>query len=164
MSIDFKEAKNRSDLDPIETMAKIIWHEHYTPIIGKEQVLYMLDKFQSTNSMFKQVEQGYRYFSIYENKKMLGYLSFEKRVETLFLSKIYLKKEFRGKGRGKEALNFVMQKAGELGCQKVSLTVNRFNLDSIKAYEKAGFINIGETVQDIGEGFIMDDYLMEKMI
>lgn len=162
--IIFKEAKNTSELEAIESMANIIWHEHYTPIIGQEQVLYMLDKFQSAQSMLAQIHQGYCYFTIFRSEEKIGYLSYEKRGDTLFLSKVYLLKKARGKGWGREAFNFVIQKGIESGCRKVSLTVNRFNTNSIKAYEKAGFINMGETVQDIGKGFIMDDYLMEKSI
>jgi len=51
-----------------------------------------------------------------------------------------------------------------MGCEKVSLTVNKYNHNSIKAYERIGFINKEELVQDIGGGFVMDDYLMEKPI
>ena len=54
--IKFTSVTGKNDLDQIETMAEVIWHEHYTPIIGKEQVVYMLDKFQSTDSMKVQIE------------------------------------------------------------------------------------------------------------
>lgn len=162
--IQFQEAYNKQQLDLIENLADVIWHEHYTPIIGKDQVLYMLDKFQSTDTMLEQIKSGYRYYSIEQNNVVVGYLSYEKRDRTLFLSKIYLLKELRGKGIGRQAINFVMQVAKKLNCNKVGLTVNRFNVDSIKAYKKAGFIIAGELVQDIGNGYVMDDYLMEKLI
>ncbi len=162
--ISFWEVKNHSDLGKIEIMASTIWHEHYTPIIGKEQVLYMLDKFQSSGTMKDQIDKGYQYFMITFESENVGYLSFEKREKDLFLSKIYVLKEFRGKGIGKKAMKFVTEVAESLNCEKVSLTVNKFNFNAIKAYEKAGFLKKGALVQDIGNGFVMDDYLMEKTI
>jgi ribosomal protein S18 acetylase RimI-like enzyme len=94
----------------------------------------------------------------------LGYLSFNKRNEELFLSKIYVLKESRGKGIGRKAMEFVTSVAKVSKCTKVALTVNRFNQNSIRAYESAGFEKKGELVQDIGNSFVMDDYLMEKII
>ena len=164
MMINFHEVKSDSDLLLIENMANTIWHEHYTPIIGHEQVVYMLDKFQSVNTMKAQIDTGYHYFTINHDDIPMGYLSFNKRNEELFLSKIYVLKESRGKGIGKKAMNFVLDMARGLDCSKVSLTVNKYNHNSIKAYESIGFRNIQELVQDIGGGFVMDDYLMEKSI
>lgn len=161
MLINFQEVLSERDLKKIEILAGIIWKEHYTPIIGENQVAYMLDKFQSVEAMAKQIELGYHYFLINDRENSLGYLSYEKREHHLFLSKIYVLKDFRGKGIGKLAMKFVMDTAKALNCQKVSLTVNKYNDNSIKAYERIGFINKSALVQDIGGGFIMDDYLME---
>ena len=162
--INFYEVKSDRDLLLIEGMAHTIWHEHYTPIIGTEQVKYMLDKFQSVKTMKAQIDAGYHYFTICQDDQAFGYLSFNKRNEELFLSKIYVLKEARGKGIGKKAMNFVLDTARGIGCEKVSLTVNKYNHNSIKAYERIGFINKKELVQDIGGGFVMDDYLMEKQV
>lgn len=162
--INFHEVNSDSDLEQIENMAITIWHEHYTPIIGKEQVIYMLDKFQSVIAMRDQIDMGYQYFIINFNDNPVGYLSFERRIDALFLSKIYLLKRKRGKGIGRTAMEFVISAAKGLNCVKVALTVNRFNQNSIRAYESAGFEKKGELVQDIGNGFVMDDYLMEKAI
>ncbi len=164
MLINFQEVFSDIELQKIESMARIIWHEHYTPIIGVEQVEYMLDKFQSVKTMKEQIDSGYHYFMINSEDEPIGYLSFNKRNEELFLSKVYVLKTSRGNGIGKKAMNFVMDVARGLACEKVSLTVNKFNHNSIKAYEKIGFINKDALVQDIGGGFVMDDYLMEKSV
>ena len=164
MMINFHEVKNNSDLKLIEILANTIWHEHYTPIIGEEQVIYMLDKFQSVVAMQEQIGKGYQYFLINFNENTIGYLSFQRRENVLFLSKIYLIQQERGKGIGRKAMEFVVGVAKGFTCTKVSLTVNKFNLNSIRAYESAGFQKKGALVQDIGNGFVMDDYLMEKTI
>ncbi len=162
--INFKAATSAQELLQIEEMAKVIWHEHYTPIIGTEQVVYMLDKFQSIASMSEQIKNGYQYFLINQSKIPVGYFSFTKRGEELFLSKVYILKELRGHGIGKRAFEFIETKAREIHCNKISLTVNRNNFNAIKAYERAGFQNTGELIQDIGHGYVMDDYSMEKIL
>ena len=162
--INFKAATSTRELLLIEKMAQTIWHEHYTPIIGVEQVVYMLDKFQSVACMAEQIKSGYQYFLINQTGIPVGYLSYIKRDEELFLSKIYILKELRGHGIGKRTFEFIETQAKEIQCKKVSLTVNRNNLNSIKAYEKAGFQNTGELIQDIGHGYVMDDYSMEKYL
>jgi len=162
--INFKAAASAEELLQIEEMANVIWHEHYTPIIGVEQVVYMLDKFQSVASMSEQIKSGYEYFLINQTEIPVGYLSFIKRDKELFLSKVYILKNKRGLGIGKIAFQFIETKAEENQCKKISLTVNRNNLNSIKAYERAGFQNTGELIQDIGHGYVMDDYSMEKLL
>jgi len=159
--ISFKQVSKGTDLDAIASMATTIWQEHYTPIIGEQQVAYMLDKFQSVPAMREQIKQGYRYFLIKKKQQNVGYLSFEIRGADLFLSKIYLLKAWRGLGLGKQTMKFVEEQARLEHCRTVSLTVNKYNKNAIKAYESAHFVNKGALVQDIGQGFVMDDFLME---
>ena len=54
--------------------------------------------------------------------------------------------------------------AREQGCRHLSLTVNKNNTGSIRAYESLGFVNLGPLQTDIGQGFIMDDFLMKKAL
>jgi len=148
----------------IEHLATTIWHEHYTSIIGQDQVEYMIRKFQTATAIKAQVKQRYCYYSIYYNNLAAGYLSIKKEGLALFLSKIYIQKEYRGKGLGKTAMAFIEQQAIKRNCTKITLTVNIHNSKSIKAYKNMGFVNTGSIVQDIGNGFVMDDYTMEKTI
>ena len=61
-------------------------------------------------------------------------------------------------------MNFIISKAREVGSNAITLTVNKNNINSIKAYEKLGFKNTGSVVADIGAGFVMDDYTMRLEI
>ena len=45
-----------------------------------------------------------------------------------------------------------------------ALTVNKGNTDSIAVYLKSGFVVREEAVFDIGSGYVMDDYVMEKRL
>ncbi|WP_417600588.1 GNAT family N-acetyltransferase [Owenweeksia hongkongensis] len=160
MSTSFRATSTSDDLQQIETLAREIWEEHYTPIIGEAQVAYMLDKFQSVEAMQKQVKEGYEYFMLHEGEELVGYLSFKEEQDELFLSKVYVHSKVRGKGLGKTAIEFVKTEVQKRGLSQIRLTVNKYNHNSIAAYIKMGFAKTREIVMDIGEGYVMDDYEM----
>jgi RimJ/RimL family protein N-acetyltransferase len=158
----FVRAKNTRDFIQIARLADTIWREHYIPIIGAGQVNYMLEKFQSADAMANQAAKGMEYYTVRFEDAPVGYFAFEKRGRELFLSKIYLLKEYRGKGLGKASMEFITTRAKGLDCAEISLTVNKYNDRSIKAYEGMGFRKTEEAVVDIGGGYVMDDYRMAK--
>ncbi len=161
---DIYLANTKSHYTIISKLATIVWTEHYTPIIGSKQVTYMLDKYQSENAIEKQINEGAYYFLIRYNGKDVGYFSYYKKETSLFLSKFYVLNSYRGKSIGKKAISFIEKKTNELNCNTISLTVNKYNSNSIKAYEKMGFKKIKDIVTDIGNGFVMDDFFMKKFI
>ncbi|MDO6759262.1 GNAT family N-acetyltransferase [Tamlana sp. 2_MG-2023] len=158
--INFSLAEKISEFKTIASLAEIIWREHYIPMVGKAQVDYMLDKFQSAEAIKCQVESGYLYYMISYHNKTVGYFAILNEAEALFLSKFYVLSDFRGKSIGKNAMNFIEAKALEFRLNKIRLTVNINNRNTIKAYEKLGFKTIGPLVADIGNGFVMDDFEM----
>ena len=104
------------------------------------------------------------YFLIEERGDYVGYIAVKPDKGELFLSKIYVRVPERGKGFGGTAMQFVEELARRLDLDRITLTVNRNNISAIAAYERMGFRNLGPVVQDIGKGFIMDDFRMEKII
>ncbi len=158
------EVLTENQIAVIESLAREIWTEHYTPIIGKKQVDYMLDRYQSKQAVKEQIASGVLYFLIEEGRVFIGYIAVQPRGDEVFLSKIYLQSTRRAKGYGKKGVQFVETLTRERGLRKIVLTVNKNNTGAIKAYEKIGFKNTGPLVQDIGGGFVMDDYAMEKTI
>ena len=82
----------------------------------------------------------------------------------LFLSKLYILKPYRGQGYASEAFAFLERLCAEEGLSAIWLTVNRFNTNTIAVYEKKGFVTVRTQVADIGSGFVMDDYIMEKTL
>lgn len=157
-------AHSTQDYLQIEALADTIWREHYIPIVGKPQIDYMLKKIQSAKAIEKQIESGFEYFSIFYDEIAVGYLSTKQEINALFLSKIYILSHYRGKKIGKKAMQFIEEKAKAYQLESIRLTVNKYNTNSIKAYEKLGFKNIGAIVADIGNGFIMDDFEMIKKL
>jgi ribosomal protein S18 acetylase RimI-like enzyme len=162
--IMFFEVSTNNQIEIVEALAREIWTEHYIPIIGKEQVNYMLDRFQSKQAISEQIRTGVLYFLMKEYNESIGYIAVQPKGFELFLSKIYIKSSRRAKGYGKKAVQFAEILAQERGLRKIVLTVNKNNVNTIKMYEKIGFKNVGSLVQDIGSGFVMDDYKMEKTV
>jgi GNAT superfamily N-acetyltransferase len=150
----------------VEALAHSIWREHFTPIIGSPQVEYMLEKFQSKRAILNQIEKdGYLYYLCEDkNSSWVGYFAVVPQQQDLFLSKLYVTAENRGKGYAKSALEFIEMLARDKGLSNITLTVNKNNTGPINVYKKLGFVITDSPVTDIGNGFVMDDYKMEKAI
>lgn len=158
--LQIREATCAEDYELIARLADTIWREHYTPIIGEGQVSYMLERFQSAGAVSRQAATGMRYYVLWQKGQPAGYCAYEKRGEELFLSKIYVLKSLRGQGLGKAAMKFVVERARQEKCRQITLTVNKYNAASIAAYLRMGFRQGPAIQQDIGGGYIMDDYMM----
>lgn len=163
MTIRLLEVKDREGIEQVAALAEHIWREHYPPMIGQAQVNYMLQKFQSPEAIQNQIAfEGYRFFLIQgPGQKKIGYAAVVPQKCSLFLSKFYLVREARGLGYARQSMGFIECLARESGCSKIFLTVNKKN-PSVAAYEKMGFKKAGSLLQDIGNGFFMDDFKMEK--
>lgn len=157
-------AKKKDEYKLIEELADTIWREHYPIIISLEQINYMLVKFNSVEAFESQINQGALFYYMTYNSIPAGYMSIINEEGYLFLSKLYVLKAFRGKKIGKTTMRFILSEAERLQLKSIQLKVNKFNTTSITAYEKMGFKKVKDIVTEIGQGFIMDDYLMEKVL
>ena len=155
-----------ADYDEMEAIARSVWHESYDDIIGKNQVEYMLALYQCKQAFERQTAaENYEYFIFEENGKAVGYIGLvNEDGERLFLSKLYLLPSARGKGYGKTGLDFALERAKALSKKSVYLTVNKQNSRAIAVYEKCGFTKVDSVVTDIGNGFVMDDFVFEKSV
>lgn len=154
---------SHGETQALAELASEIWHEFFPCILSPEQIDYMVEKFQSRPAMEKQMAEGYEYYFINsEDGAHLGYLGICEEGERLFLSKLYLKKECRGKGLASLAFDFIDGLCGERGLKELYLTVNRHNEGAIAVYKAKGMKVIREQVCDIGRGFVMDDYVFSK--
>lgn len=165
MGIQIKSVSSVSDISIVADLAKNIWNEHYVPIIGQAQVNYMLEKFHTPKAIRSQISsEGYEYFLIVFAEIPVGYVAYIEKNDELFLSKLYILRSERGKGFSRIAIDFLSTKCMADGFNFITLTVNKHNLNTILAYEKMGFEIYGEVVNDIGSGYVMDDYLMRLPI
>lgn len=122
----------------------------------------MLDVLQSPAGIRRHMAAGAHYYLVEVSDQAIGYLAWECRGSELFLSKLYLLLAYRGRGLGREALDFVSGQGLARGCERLSLTVNRRNAPSIAAYRACGFSVVRAVRIDIGGGFFMDDWRLEK--
>jgi len=142
-------------------LAAEIWREHFHGIITDAQIEYMLEHFQSFDAMKKQIaEEHYEYYGLFIDGVQQGYFAVaDKGDGTLFLSKLYLRKEQRGKGFASVMFEEIKRIGRERGLKSVWLTVNIHNDSSIAVYRHWGMKVIRDQVTDIGSGFVMDDHV-----
>jgi ribosomal protein S18 acetylase RimI-like enzyme len=148
----------------VAALAAAIWREHYTPLIGPEQVEYMLDRFQSGESIARDIEKGLLYYLAEDGNVPAGYMALRIDDEGLFLSKLYVEKSYRGRGIARRFVEMAVRVAQENALPRIRLTVNKGNAGSIAAYRRMGFATVESVVSDIGSGFAMDDYIMELRV
>ncbi len=160
--ISFEKTDTQEKTKQVAELADEIWNEHYIKILTKQQIDYMLNNFQSEQALEEQIKSGYEYYLIFDNGIPAGYLGFCLKDDFLFLSKLYLKQEMRGKGLGRSSIEFAENYAKQNNISKIRLTVNKYNMTSVYVYNNLGFQKIDAVETDIGGGFIMDDYIMEK--
>ncbi|MCD7739777.1 MAG: GNAT family N-acetyltransferase [Candidatus Gastranaerophilales bacterium] len=160
--MNFINIKNDKEIEQLASLASEIWHEYWPDIISPAQIEYMIEKFQSYNAIKKQIEEERYIYNIFEdNGNIIGYFGVCPEDNYFFLSKLYIKKDFRYLGCGKQAFKKIQQIAQQYNKSSIQLTVNKYNTNTIKVYEKWGFKEINAIVSDIGGGFVMDDYIME---
>lgn len=169
MTIEFVPVETPEDRAALATLASEIWHEYWPALIGEAQTDYMAEQFQSLEAIERDVaEHAYEYWFLRtaEDGRTVGYTGGRVEPETnrFFISKIYLLKEHRGEGLCSATIRFYERLARERGLDALYLTVNKRNEMAIRAYKAKGFEVIDAAETDIGDGYIMDDYIMEKKL
>jgi len=150
-----------SQIEAVAILAAEIWREHYTPIIGADQVEYMLEKFQSPVAVRTQIDANdLVYYLLYNGQQPAGYFAIQVRSDEVFLSKLYVARPSRKLGLARMAIDFIKSLAADNCLKRVSLTINKNNSESLAAYERLGFKKEKAVVTDIGNGFYMDDFVM----
>ncbi|MDC8101563.1 GNAT family N-acetyltransferase [Chryseobacterium rhizosphaerae] len=156
------------DIPLIQDLARRSWENAYADILSAEQMEYMLAEMYSETEIENHLQNpDYHYYLIQDenNSSFEGFIGYEHDYEpqTTKLHRIYLVPESKGKGFGKEALQFLNLKVAENGNERIILNVNKYN-SARNFYESQGYKVFGEGTFDIGRGFVMDDFLMEFLI
>lgn len=166
MEVTFVPVSTEQDQEKLATLAAEIWNEYWPALIGQDQTDYMVENFQSLAAIKRDMaENAYEYwFVVDENGKTVGYTGGHEEPETsrYFISKIYLLAEERGKHYASKVIAFYGALCRKRDLHSMYLTVNKHNDLGIRAYLGKGFVTIESVETDIGNGFIMDDYVMEK--
>lgn len=154
-----------AELPEIQRIAYQTWPMTFGDILSPQQIDYMLDWMYSIPSLTAQIEEkGHVFLLIKENEACLGYVSYElnyKNEPNTKIHKIYLLPASQGKGAGAALIRKVAEIATDNHNSALLLNVNRYN-KAVGFYEKMGFSIVGSEDIDIGDGFLMQDYIMAK--
>ena len=148
------------DITLIQKLAHSIWHAHYIPIIGAKQVSYMLNAFYSTAALKKQFSTHHVFYILqHPLHGALGFLSVEMLSEGSYkIHKFYIETAYANLGIGTHVFTLLNTL---LHAKEFTLTVNRQNYRSINFYFKLGFKITSVADFDIGNGFVMNDFIMK---
>lgn len=150
-----------TDIPTIQQIAEETWRPTYGHILTEEQTLYMLDMMYAEEVLRKQIEGNVDFFMVEESGVAVGYFAIEQMEEKhAKLHKIYLSPKKKSAGIGSAIIQFLKKWGLERGIQTIELNVNKYN-SAVTFYEKMGFERLREMVLDIGQGYVMDDYVMQ---
>lgn len=146
------------DFPVLAKLAGDIWREAYGSLLSIDQISYMLERFQSVRAFQQQTCDGYIYRGAFIDGELVGYTASVLEDKRVLLSKLYLKKAHRGAGLGRQLLEDVFELYPDIS--SFYLTVNKRN-PAYELYLKWGFKVIDSVVSDIGNDYVMDDYIMQ---
>lgn len=155
------------ELSLIQAIAHQTWPNTFGDILSPQQISYMLDMMYSREALLAQIHHKQHVFMLAKDTDLnqaLGYVSYElnyKEAPLTKIHKIYMLPASQGKGVGRAMIETVADIARQNGNDRLGLNVNRFN-KAIQFYERMGFSIVGNEDIDIGDGFLMEDFIMEK--
>jgi len=155
-----------AEMSQVQALAHKIWPVAYKEILSQEQLDYMLNWMYSIESLTQQINEGHHYFGILDATEMVGFLDVQPNhpeKKALKLNKIYVLPSCHGRGFGFQLMQFAIDFAKKKEQNTISLQVNRFN-KAKDFYTKIGFTIKEEKDFDIGNGYFMNDYVMEYVL
>lgn len=163
--MEFREVKTAQDIDCLMSQIQEIWPEVFTPIIGKEQVDYMLVHYQGKDVVIADMRNGTKYFLVVDKEgRCAGYFAYSIEEDNLSISKLYLRKEFRGLGIASKIFSYFEETAKNNNKEKLFLHVNRYNKSAVELYLYKGFEVVKTIDTPLGEKYLLTDHYMEKKI
>ena len=153
-------------LNVVIDLTKKIWPVAYGEILSKAQLDYMIDKFYNETALRELIQKGHVFYLAQDdNEKYVGFVSYEITSEPnkTIIHKFYVLPETQGTGLGRHFFELVKEKVIENNQKAVFLNVNKYN-KALFFYEKLGFTIVKDEVIDIGNGYVMDDYVMEVAV
>jgi len=154
------------DIPTIGRLAHIIWPIAYGDLMTEDRMQYMLQLFYSPSSLQQQMlEKGHEFLMAEMDEEPVGFASFGP-LDTngsYKLHKLYVRTDIQGKGLGRSLIDAIITSIAATNATSLFLHVKRDN-PAVHFYQKLGFTIIREEDLDIGNGFFMNDYLMEKKL
>jgi ribosomal protein S18 acetylase RimI-like enzyme len=154
-----------NDIPLIRTLTMQVWPQTYTPIVGEEQVNYMLARFYSPEALQNQMENGHQVIIGYDNDEPVTFASYsEIAPNTYKLHKLYIVVAAQGQGFGRHMIDHIVAALKSIGGTSLRLNVNIYNSPAMAFYKKIGFTHFGDEDIDIGNGYFMNDHILSLPI
>jgi ribosomal protein S18 acetylase RimI-like enzyme len=150
-----------ADIPLIKKLVLEVWPSTYVPIIGEEQVAYMLQKFYNTDTLTQQMQQQAHQFIIgYNGDTPVAFAAYAPLHDSVWkLHKLYILPQQQGMGIGKHMVNYIKTDVKKNNATSLILNVNIHNAAAIAFYNKYGFSHLRDEDIDIGEGYYMNDHV-----
>ena len=145
------------DFDCLHEFMRPLWHEVYGPILPPVQIDFLLEKYFSAKGLNDYLAQGYEYFWIEDNGAHIGVLAIQEREREIYLDKLYLLPDARGKGYPEQVFSALLQRKKD-----ILLNVNQANERAVNCYRKHGFFIDEVTDIPLGNGMVNKDFVMRK--
>jgi ribosomal protein S18 acetylase RimI-like enzyme len=152
----------KEELNLIRALAHQIWPNAFKEILSRDQIAYMLDLMYSDRSLLEQFDKGHLFFVMMVERRPVGFMAIERHFpeyHQLKIHKLYVNTEIQGMGAGKKLLQKAKEIAEIKGMDEITLNVNRFN-KAVGFYKRMGFAIEREEDIQIGNGYLMEDYVM----
>lgn len=152
------------DIPLIRQLCMEVWPNTYASILSAQQIGYMLELMYSKEALERQMNEGAIFFLLFHDGEPVGYAAWQEETPGQFkLHKLYVLPANQGKGRGRFLLEAIIAACREKGGNVLALQVNRNN-KARYFYEKLGFVIAREADFDIGNGYLMEDFVMERRL
>lgn len=152
------------DIPLIRDLSFKVWPQTYSTILSEEQIRYMLEMMYSSSALSKQMKERHEFIIVSDGNEAVGFASFSLQEPSVYkLHKIYILPAVQGKGAGRFVITEILKAIARKGGKALQLNVNRNN-KAKEFYSRLGFEIIREEDIDIGNGYFMNDYVMEKKI
>jgi ribosomal protein S18 acetylase RimI-like enzyme len=170
------DAITAADFATLARLGETIWRAHYSSIISSAQIDFMLADRYTPQKLRRYLDADDRWLLLLRidsgaDSRAIGYCSYaltddtgEMKPSAMKLEQLYLLPELHRRGLGGLMLLHVEEQARVRELGMLVLQVNKRNAGAVGFYRKAGFSVRTEAVFDIGGGFVMDDYVMEKAL
>lgn len=155
----------QTDVEAVIELTRGIWHKHYPEIICLEQIDYMLNQIFTVSRLKKQLASSVHHWWVAEiNSTLVGsaHALLKEASKEAWLEQINIDIEYQRAGIGQKLIVTVSNWAYRQGYAQLALAVNKRNQKAIRAYLKYGFLMRNSLCVEIGQGFVMDDFVMEK--
>lgn len=157
-------AAHKQHIPRIKELAEYIWPKAFASILSLEQIEYMMNMMYSQEAIAKQMDEGHQFAIVYRDNVDVGYVSYEvnhNQTNKTKIHKLYISPEYQRGGIGKILIDYVAVQALESKNNVLFLNVNKHNVGAIDFYNKHRFSLVKKEEIDIGDGFIMDDFVFE---